>query len=629
MTAAFLLALGVALAAALLARPPENRACPAAAGGRRRGADPDPLVGAGGWVAPALVLVVAAWIVWKGAQAGFRSIAISVGALVVMTAACIIPIWSVLVSFLGKDATLFSEGQTAHTRIGNLLGPLKVAQLAGIWPIGDFRLPAPSLPTTILIAVEILAAVGALWWSARRRQFGVWLYLVVALTGCAIFYLGGATPWVVAKALAIASPALLTAGLVGAGMLWERYSPEVPPMAGGAQTSAEAPAPAGRSAKQPRQDSPVGGGSRYAWILGMMATIVISGGVLWSNILTYGAVSLAPRARMAELQHIGTLVAGKGPTLMNEYEVYGDRHFLREGAPTEPAEYRPATIPTRTGAILTKSANANINSFALATLLPYRSLVLPVTPTESRPPSIYKLVYQGHYYQLWQRPEPPPSTILEQIPYGESNEKEKGYCGNSSNGPEQPVCALHPVATPDCPQLLGFAHKAAAENAHLVAYERPQTVTRYGDEVQWPGTWIHYQASHVLYPQTPGSATGIISVPNPQRYEVFLGGSFSRGLELSIDGHPLGTVKNQLPGYTPGFYRVGSMFLNAGIHKLTYTYPAASLAPGSAENTLTALSSIVLEPMEYPRPELVTVTPQEASKLCGHYLNWLEIVANT
>ena len=72
----------------------------------------------------------------------------------------------------------------------------------------------------------------------------------------------------------------------------------------------------------------------------MLLLGAIAGGVLWSNYLQYHNVTLAPRARLAELQTIGTLIAGKGPTFFNEYEIYGDRHFLRAGAPVEPAEYR-------------------------------------------------------------------------------------------------------------------------------------------------------------------------------------------------------------------------------------------------------------------------------------------------
>src|SRR5580704_17412315 len=103
------------------------------------------------------------------------------------------------------------------------------------------------------------------------------------------------------KSLAFTSPAVLLAGLAGAAILFSL-------------------------------DRIV------AMLVGVVLLVAISGGVLVSNYLQYHNVALAPRARLAELQKIGTMIAGKGPTFFNEYEIYGDRHFLRAAAPVEPAE---------------------------------------------------------------------------------------------------------------------------------------------------------------------------------------------------------------------------------------------------------------------------------------------------
>ncbi len=202
--------------------------------------------------------------------------------------------------------------------------------------------------------------------------------MAIALVGCAVLYLVGSTPWVLGKALAISSPALLAAALVGGALLlgWRR----------------------------PR--------------CGVLVLLALGGGVLWSNALAYHDVLLAPRARLAELRTSAGLVAGKGPTLIDDYEVYADRHFLRSGAPVEPAEYRSVTLPLRNGAILTKSAWADLDSFAPATLEPYRSIVLARSPAESRPPSLYSLVWRGRYYELWQRPRKPTSRLLATSPTG-------------------------------------------------------------------------------------------------------------------------------------------------------------------------------------------------------------------
>ena len=504
MTAAFLLALGMALAAELIRRPrPHLRELvpvSVATGALLQTLS----IGAGGWMAPALFFVLLAWLaprLVRGTHAAAPEVepqsedeveqdiseplrrrvgpaAVSLVVLVGLTALCILPVWTVIAKFLSsQDTNLFTEGQNVHTKLGNLYAPLKAFQLAGVWLEGDFRVSVSLISwTSAFIVVEIFAALGALWWTIRRRQLGLALYVIVALLGCAIFYLGGATPWVTAKSLAIASPATLTAALVGAAALWE--------------SRGRAGARAGNALR------------RHGWVIGLLMTAVIGGGVLWSNVLAYGEVSLASRPRMEELQHIGKLVAGKGPTLLNEYEVYADRHFLREGAPTEPAEYREATLPLRTGAILTKAADADIDSFSLQTLLPYRSIVTPASPTESRPPSIWQLVYAGRFYDLWQRPEPAPETIIEHIPYGESNSLP--YCGNAENQETRPLCSLDPVTIPSCPQVEQFARKAAADDAHLLADERPKPTVVRGDEVVWPGYWAHEQESHAD-PHGPGN----------------------------------------------------------------------------------------------------------------------------
>ena len=220
--------------------------------------------------------------------------------------------------------------------------------------------------------------------------------------------------------------------------------------------------------------------------------------------LAYRAVTLAPRPRLAELQHIGGLVAGKGPTFLNEYEVYADEHFLRSGAPVGPADYRKAPLPLKSGVELTdrtEAAWADLDSFPLSTLEPYRSIVTRRSPAESRPPSIYRLIWQGRYYQLWQRPAHPVRRILEHVPLGESNTL--AYCG-SAVGSEQPLCSVDPVATPPCKQVQGIAAQAQREHAQLVAYQRPEPLVARADEGHAPGSWTDDAAAHILIPTSPG-----------------------------------------------------------------------------------------------------------------------------
>jgi hypothetical protein len=635
MTAAFVLVLGIALVAPLLrrpsARPRELLPLAVAAAALLQVLQ----VGGGGWAVPALAILTVVWLWPRKGVRRLRSSAVSLVALAAMTAALILPVWVSLSSFLTTGYSgLFSEGQTVAEKFGNLVQPISGWQLSGVWLSGDFRFPPPAFPTALFVVVVVIAAAVGLWLSLRRRQFGLTLYVAVVLIACGVLYLLGTTPWVMGKTLAISSPAVLTAALTGAAMLWSRRGAGLPRLAGGAQTSPEAPVRP-EEAVGDRTPEPASwrAWSRRLWVLGPLAMLIIAVGVFWSNVLAYRDVTLAPRARLLELQHVGRLVAGEGPTFVNEYEAYADRHFLRAGAPVEPAELRPVTVPLRNGVALTKSAWANLDAFPLSTLLPYRSIVTRRSPAESRPPSIYRLVWQGRYYQLWQRPEPAPATILAHIPYGEENTRP--YCGNASGGASQPLCALNPVAVPSCPQLLGFARTASRENAHLVAYQRAEPTTAYGDDVLWPGAWIHESESRSLTPTTPGTAVGHIVVPSSQSYELFLGGDFGRGFEVRVDGRKVGTVKNQISPFA-SFIPVADVSLPKGAHTFEYTYPRADLSPGAAETLatgeyasdvrFTTLAAVLLQPLQYPPSALLSVSPARARSLCGRPLEWVELV---
>jgi hypothetical protein len=583
LTAAFLLVLGVVLLARVIVRRPDSS----------RGLLPLAVVaaaliltlgtGAGAWIVPALLCALAAWVA-HARRDELWGIARDFCLLSVATVALALPMLATLSSVLGNYSGINSGNLPASESLGNLLQPLSGWQLAGIWPIGDFRLRAPTVATALLVALVLLAAVTAICLTVRRRRFGLAAYVLVALVGCGLGYLANSTPWVLGKALAISSPALLTAALVGGALLlaWRRPA-------------------------------------------GIVVLLALGGGVVWSNALAYHDVLLAPRPRLADLQHIGGLVAGKGPTLIGDYEVYADRHFLRDGAPVEPAEYRSVDLPLRNGAILTKSAWADLDSFAPATLLPYRSIVIPRSPAESRPPSLYKLIWRGRYYELWQRPVHPSPRLLLHVPLGESNKLP--YCGVAQNRPNvsAPLCSANPIATPPCAQLERLGITAAREHARLVAYQRPEPIVARGDQTRWPAPWVHESAARALWPNTPGTAFAQIRVFGNQTYALYLGGSFSRGFEVSVDGRRVGRVKDMLlsiGGYAP----VADVFLTPGVHMFALTYPHSDLTSGSGDNQQTNLTAITLEPLRRPPAQLLEAAPARARSLCGRPLDWIELV---
>jgi hypothetical protein len=590
LTAAFLLALGLALTVRLLAaeQPRARATVPVSVAGAALIITLGP--GAAIYVGPAALAVLGV-LLWRWRQGRGQILAFL--AVVPLTALLALPAWLTLSAYLRVNSVFASASSAHSTAYGNLVTALRAIQLSGIWIYGDFRSfpgPPPSLINHLLIYCVFAGAIFALGWTLWKGLHGLALYVVVALVSVAFLSLAGTVPWVMGKSLAISSPAVLLAGLAGGAILFNR-----------------------------QRSTPV--------IAGVLLLGAIAGGVLWSNYLQYHNVTLAPRARLAELQKIGTMVAGKGPTFFNEYEIYGDRHYLRAGAPVEPAEYRPVNLPTLGNALLTDPAWANIDAFGTATLAPYRSLVIRVGPTESRPPSSYRRVYAGRYYELWQQPAHPIERVVEHLPLGDT--LRDAYCGRASNAPYSPLCPIAPAAVPGCAQIRALAATASADHGFLRAYVRPNPIVLRGTDTQWSSGWLSDVASGTLTPTTAGAtATAHIVIPHTARgYQLWLGGSFARGLAVSIDGRRIGTVSDALDP-VGAYERIGPpLTLTPGAHTITLTYPKANLAPGSADSEdYTSLTAIALSPPS-TAARMVTVAPAQARALCSRSLDWLEVVA--
>ena len=70
--------------------------------------------------------------------------------------------------------------------------------------------------------------------------------------------------------------------------------------------------------------------------------------------------------------------------MINEYEPYGARYFLRKTDPEAPAELRRRVVPLRGNAAgLRKNQWAPLDEFLLPGLLTYRTIVVRRSPAES------------------------------------------------------------------------------------------------------------------------------------------------------------------------------------------------------------------------------------------------------
>ncbi|MGI8479646.1 MAG: hypothetical protein ACR2M2_07290 [Gaiellaceae bacterium] len=270
-----------------------------------------------------------------------------------------LPAFAAAGRFLQEDnrAVLRDDGE-----LGNLIGPLDPAQLLGIWPTTDFRVdPGDMRMTLVVLGVTLAAAAIGLLFAVQRRAAALLAYAASCALG-AVAYSALGSPWLEAKAFAVASPGILLLALVGGTKLLER---------------------------------------RRA--VAVLALATIAGGVFASNALAYRDARLAPRAQLAELELIGRTYAGEGPALMTEYQPYGVRHFLRHLDAEGASELRRRPVPLRDGRVLGKGEVADIAAFAPEAVLVYRTLVLLRSAGPSRPPAAYRLVWSGSFYDVWQR----------------------------------------------------------------------------------------------------------------------------------------------------------------------------------------------------------------------------------
>jgi hypothetical protein len=304
---------------------------------------------------------------------GARTAALRAAAFTAVVALLTLPVW---ISGALKPPT--SSPLTSEDAVGNLIGPLRAEQVAGIWPAGDFRLDADApLVTGALIAIVAIAAVIGLLAAWRSRAWASVGFVLGTLLACAAILVFG-SPWVDGKALATASAALPFAAALGGAALWI----------------------AGRR------------------LAGGLVLAALAGGVLWSNALAYREVNLAPSGQLAELERIGEQIAGEGPALMTEYQPYGVRHFLREADAEGLSELRRRAIPLRSGETVPKGDSADTDRLDPDALLTYRTLVLRRSPLQSRPPYPYELRWRGDYYEVWQRPAGAGPALREHLGLG-------------------------------------------------------------------------------------------------------------------------------------------------------------------------------------------------------------------
>ena len=543
------------------------------------------VMGAGGapWlaaVALGVVLLMAAKLVWQSRKPDGidRDLVVTylARAGVVIAGLVLIGLPTIFAS-----GNLFSPNQgplTNTTEMGNLIKVLSLAQFAGPWPVGDFRIdPESGFLTALLVGATAVAWIFGVWASVRSRAWGLLLFAFgCGLGSFLVWYVG--SPWVQGKALATGTASFLVIAMAGIAALLTGHQ-----WLAGKET----------------------GSLKNVFRAVGAVLLIVPVGVLASNALQYHETYLAPHDQLAELSDIGQDYAGQGPTLMTEYQAYGVRHFLRLMDAEGSSELRRRQIPRRDGVVSDKGAWSDTDELELSPdvegLLTYRTLVLRRTPGQSRPPSPYELVRRGEYYEVWQRPEDfDASSIITHVPLG---------------------TVTDPAAVPSCAKVKAVAAKAGPGGRVVTSTRAPNGI---GEFTNYPEGWVPDPAGGTVTPTSDGVATADIVVPADGEYDVFVGGSARGKVTLEIGGIPMGSVRNRLNNNAQ-YIEFGKFQLGAGRQEATMTYErGGDLRPATGGYPF-GLGPIIVSPVQN-RTQVTSLPASQATELCGQRLDWIEAV---
>jgi hypothetical protein len=285
---------------------------------------------------------------------------------------------------------------------------------------------------------------------------------------------------------------------------------------------------------------------------------------------------------------------------MTEYQPYGVRHFLRDADPEGASELRRRADPLLNGKLLRKGRTADTDQFQLDSITQYRTLVLRRSPFQSRPPSPYRLVWRGHYYEVWQRPPPEPTNIIEHLGVG---------------------TVTDPGGVPRCQDVKRLAREAGP-GGRLAAVPRDRVIAVGLRHTRHPVAWEAPGYRFALLPDGPGSITTTLRVSEPGDYDVWLGGSVRPEVDLFVDGAERGSVRHQIEN-DGEHVELGAVHLAPGQHTVAIRFHGSDLHPGSG-GVAAPVGPLILTRQDFADTHVLYFAPQRAQQLCGRRWDWIE-----
>jgi hypothetical protein len=483
-----------------------------------------------------------------------------------------LPALKTLLTFLEVSTALYTGPHAASLPLGQLLRPLPLSEVAGVWLAGDYRVPvAPGttgelevVATVLMLALLAVGILGAL----RRREPGPLMGVVTMGLVLLIVY-PRAIPYAQAKLLAIASPVVVLGAAQGLATLRGRRLLPVAVLAGAA----------------------------------------LAVGVVFSDALAYHHDPVAPTGRLLALRQVGRYLDAHGDdglVLMSEFEEFA-KYFTEPARVDVGTEYpTPFNLALSTpGGIYDQSFDLDQEQLPFIESFPY--LLQRRSPAASRPPSNYRLIYANYFYEVWQRTAAP--RVLAHL------ELQQQYLADA------------PV---DCPALRAILAKAP-RGSRLVLAQSPPSIgyAVLHATVRSPG-WIpdpNPYAPDAVTPLTPGSAGKMVYVPHAGVYRAWVQGTFPRPVRVTLDGRTVGSVAGQ--NAPDEWLPAGSVYLSAGRHALDLFRGGGDLAPGDGgTGAADGKGEIGYVTLQAEQPERLRTLALGAWRgLCGQQADWVELVA--
>jgi len=473
-------------------------------------------------------------------------------------------------------------------QLGQLLRPLPLSQLSGVWLSGEYRSAIAShhagLLTSIATVAILLAIVPGVAFALKRRAPAV--PAMVGMVGLILLIVfPRASPYAQGKLLAICSPFLVLAGVAGLLCL--------------------VPLPSRRADRDTHaRTSPEGGAGvrSMGWRLSAIGTILAAGvglAILASDLLAYNHDRVAPTAQMEAIRQTGDHFAGRGLVLWNEFQEFA-KYFARAAKISVPFEaLTPQQVELRNPTYF-YGHYFDLDEELLSFVEKYPILVTRRSPAASRPPANYKLVYENAYYLGWEKTNRP--EVLEHMPL------------------QQLYSPAFPI---DCPALAAMVAKAP-RTAHLIEAQSPEVVSyEPQSNPKRPARWPPNpgQAGSV-YTVGPGRIDGTLTVKRPGSYRVWVQGDFPRPLHVWVDGHEVGTVSGS---NTPGqWLQAATVRLAAGPHLVEVEKAPGRDHLGPGEWAVGTLGAVALQGEEPER--MISLPLSKWHSLCGMQADWVEVV---